>query len=80
MKACCYLAYCQYCCAVSCEPKFALDPQYFDAYYQRGKVSAQLGDRSGAIADYHQAANLDLDRGDSSTYQQILQVLHYLSS
>jgi Tfp pilus assembly protein PilF len=58
----------------------ALDPQYFDAYYQRGKVSAQLGDRSGAIADYHQAANLYLDRGDSSTYQQILQVLHYLSS
>lgn len=57
-----------------------IEPNYAPAYYQRGKVFTQLRDRSGAIADYHKAANLYLDRGDSSTYQQILQVLHYLSS
>jgi tetratricopeptide (TPR) repeat protein len=56
-----------------------LDPQYAPAYYQRGKVNLQLGDRAGAIADYHKAANLYLDRGDSKTYQQILQILDRIS-
>ncbi|WP_310488378.1 tetratricopeptide repeat protein [Chamaesiphon sp. VAR_69_metabat_338] len=53
----------------------ALDPNYAPAYYQRGKVSEAIGDRAGAISDYHQAANLYLDRGDSKTYQYILQLL-----
>ena len=56
-----------------------IDPQYAPAYYQRGKVHAQIGDRAGAIGDYHQAANLYLDRGDSKTYQQILQMLDRVS-
>ena len=52
-----------------------IDPKYAPAYYQRGKINIQLGDRAGAIADYHQAAKLYLDRGDSKTYQQILQTI-----
>ncbi len=56
-----------------------LDSSYAPAYYQRGKVNIQIGDRAGAIADYHKAANLYLDRGDSKTYQQILQMLDRLS-
>jgi tetratricopeptide (TPR) repeat protein len=56
----------------------ALDLSYAPAYYQRGKVSAAIGDRAGAISDYHQAANLYLDRGDSKTYQYILQSLDRL--
>jgi tetratricopeptide (TPR) repeat protein len=56
-----------------------LDANYAPAYYQRGKVNLQLGDRAGAIADYHKAANLYLDRGDSKTYQQILQILYQIS-
>jgi tetratricopeptide (TPR) repeat protein len=51
-----------------------IDANYAPAYYQRGKIYNQLGDSSGAIADYHQAGNLYLDRGDSKTYQQILQL------
>lgn len=57
----------------------SLDSNYAPAYYQRGKVNLQLGDRAGAIADYHKAANLYLDRGDSKTYQQILQILDRIS-
>jgi tetratricopeptide (TPR) repeat protein len=53
----------------------SLDPRYAPAYYQRGKVAEAIGDRSGAISDYHQAGNLYLDRGDSKTYQYILQLL-----
>lgn len=56
----------------------ALDPSYAPAYYQRGKVAEAIGDRAGAISDYHQAANLYLDRGDSKTYQYILQILDRL--
>ncbi len=56
-----------------------LDSNYAPAYYQRGKVNLQVGDRAGAIADYHKAANLYLDRGDSKTYQQILQMLDRIS-
>jgi tetratricopeptide (TPR) repeat protein len=56
-----------------------IDPNYAPAYYQRGKVNLQLGDRAGAIADYHKAANLYLDRGESKTYQQILQTLDRIS-
>jgi tetratricopeptide (TPR) repeat protein len=52
-----------------------MDINYAPAYYQRGKVSNQIGDRTGSITDYHKAANLYLDRGDSKTYQQILQIL-----
>jgi tetratricopeptide (TPR) repeat protein len=56
-----------------------IDPRYAPAYYQRGKVHDRIGDRAGAIGDYHQAANLYLDRGDSKTYQQILQTLDRVS-
>jgi tetratricopeptide (TPR) repeat protein len=56
----------------------ALDPSYAPAYYQRAKVSESIGDRTGAISDDHQAANLYLDRGDSKTYQYILQILDRL--
>ncbi len=52
-----------------------INPDHAPAHYQRGKVYTQIGDRAGAITDYHQAANLYLDRGDSKTYQQILQIL-----
>jgi tetratricopeptide (TPR) repeat protein len=55
-----------------------LDAKYAPAYYQRGKINVRLGDRAGAIADYHQAAKLYLERGDSKTYQQILQTIDRL--
>jgi tetratricopeptide (TPR) repeat protein len=56
-----------------------LAPDYAPAYYQRAKIYIRLGDRAGAITDYYRAANLYLDRGDSKTYQQILQLLDRLS-
>jgi tetratricopeptide (TPR) repeat protein len=55
-----------------------IDPNYAPAYVQRGKVYERLGDRTGAISNYHQAAKLYLDRGDSKTYQQLLQILDRL--
>ena len=55
-----------------------IDPNYAPAYFQRGKVYERLGDRTGAISNYHQAAKLYLDRGDSKTYQQLLQILDRL--
>jgi tetratricopeptide (TPR) repeat protein len=56
-----------------------IDAKYAPAYYQRGNISVHRGDRLGAISDYHQAANLYLDRGDSQTYQQIVQILDRLA-
>ena len=55
-----------------------IDPNYAPAYIQRGKVYERLGDRTGAVSNYHQAAKLYLDRGDSKTYQQLLQILDRL--
>ena len=55
-----------------------IDPNYAPAYVQRGKVYERLSDRTGAISNYHQAAKLYLDRGDSKTYQQLLQILDRL--
>jgi tetratricopeptide (TPR) repeat protein len=55
-----------------------IDSNYAPAYYQRAKIYGKMGDRTGAITDYHRAANLYLDRGDSKTYQQILQSIDRL--
>ncbi len=55
-----------------------LDSNYAPAYYQRAKLNIQLGDRRGAITDYHKAANLYLGRGDTKTYQQIVQAIDRL--
>lgn len=49
-----------------------LDPGDTDAYIHRGQVRAELGDRSGAIADYRQAAQIFLDRADKNNAQALL--------
>ncbi len=56
-----------------------IDPNYAPAYYQRGKVNTLLNDLDGAIADYHKAAHLYLDAGDSKTYHEILQIVDRLT-
>lgn len=38
-----------------------LNPNYADAYYNRGKARTALGDTTGAIADYNSALRLKPD-------------------
>ena len=37
------------------DPAIEIDPQYADAYYNRGVAKANLGDNHGALADYNKA-------------------------
>lgn len=50
-------------------------PDYAEAYTTRAIAKAQLGDKSGAIADLEQAATLFRQQGNTEAYQQIQQVL-----
>ena len=38
-----------------------LDPEYEEAYYNRGSAKLNLGDHEGAIADYDQAIEFNPD-------------------
>ncbi|HEY9298498.1 MAG TPA: tetratricopeptide repeat protein, partial [Phormidium sp.] len=39
-----------------------INPQFVEAYYKRGRCRFELGDRTGAIADYNQALQLQPER------------------
>ena len=43
-----------------------INPQYADAYYNRGVAKSALGDKAGAIADYNQA--ITINPQDAKTY------------
>ena len=48
------------------------DPQYANAYYNRGGVRATEGDKAGAVADFRKAANLYQQQGKTADYQDTL--------
>jgi tetratricopeptide (TPR) repeat protein len=50
-----------------------IDPNYAEAYYNRGQSSEKLGDYKGAVADYNQAANFFLEQGDMENHKKALQ-------
>jgi len=47
-----------------------LNPSYGDAYFNRGIVRSQVGDRQGAVADLRAAANFYFEQGNLASYQQ----------
>lgn len=55
-----------------------LDPSDTQAYISRGQIRADWGDRTGAIADYRQAAQICLDRADKQTAQHLLTLIQQL--
>jgi tetratricopeptide (TPR) repeat protein len=55
-----------------------LDPNDAQAYLHRGQILAELKDWRGAMADYHQAAQLFLDRADKANAQVMLDKIQQL--
>ncbi|NKB17745.1 MAG: tetratricopeptide repeat protein [Pseudanabaena sp. CRU_2_10] len=49
-----------------------IDPNYADAYYNRGKARTDLSDREGAIADYTRAIELNPNLADAYGNRGIL--------
>jgi tetratricopeptide (TPR) repeat protein len=52
-----------------------LNPQYADAYYNRGNSYFNLKKYDLAIADAQQAANLFQQQGDTENYQKTLSLI-----
>jgi Flp pilus assembly protein TadD len=48
------------------------DPQYANAYYNRGGVRATNGDKAGAVTDFRKAADLYQQQGKTADYQDTL--------
>lgn len=57
-----------------------LDPADIQAYIHRGQILADLRDWRGAIADYHQAAQMFLDRADKVNAQKMLDKIQQLKA
>ncbi|WP_416670921.1 tetratricopeptide repeat protein [Egbenema bharatensis] len=57
-----------------------LDPGDVQAYIHRGQILADLRDWRGAIADYHQAARIFLDRADKTNAQNMLDRIQQLKT
>ncbi|WP_246605612.1 tetratricopeptide repeat protein [Sphaerospermopsis torques-reginae] len=55
-----------------------MNPDYAVAYYNRGLVYYQLGDKQKAIENLQQAAQLFLVQGNIAFYQQIMDFLKQL--
>ncbi|WP_300004413.1 tetratricopeptide repeat protein, partial [Anabaena sp. AL09] len=53
-------------------------PNYANAYYNRGLVRDDLGDKQGAIEDYNQAAKLYQQQGKNEDYQDALNTIRKL--
>ncbi|MCG8361950.1 MAG: tetratricopeptide repeat protein [Pseudanabaenales cyanobacterium] len=49
-----------------------VDPDYARAYGNRAFVRVNLGDRQGAIADFHKAATLFLAQGSTANYEMVM--------
>ena len=49
-----------------------VDPDHARAYGSRALVRVNLGDRQGAIADFHKAATLFLAQGSTANYEMVL--------
>jgi tetratricopeptide (TPR) repeat protein len=56
----------------------AINPEYADAYYNRGFAYAQAGNMQQAKQDLKTAAPLFRRQGNLSTYEDIIQLLQYL--
>ncbi|MDJ0701860.1 MAG: hypothetical protein QNJ46_01155 [Leptolyngbyaceae cyanobacterium MO_188.B28] len=48
------------------------DPHYARAYGNRAFLRINLGDRRGAIADFHKAATLFLAQGSMANYEMVM--------
>ena len=46
-----------------------INPNYDDAYNNRGNAKSELGDKQGAIADYREAARLFQQQGKTADYE-----------
>lgn len=55
-----------------------LNPQFTNAYRNRGFVRAQLGQNQKAIEDYEKAARLYNAQGDTQSYQELQQIIQTL--
>ncbi|MER3493461.1 MAG: hypothetical protein C4323_14700, partial [Mastigocladus sp. ERB_26_2] len=52
-----------------------INPNYADAYYNRGIARYNLGDNQGAIADLQKAAELFRQQGNTQLYQKALELI-----
>jgi len=55
-----------------------LNPNYADAYYNRGLSRSRLGDQQGAIKDYQKAADLYRNQGKGFDYQDAITAIKKL--
>ena len=53
----------------------AINPDFDQAYINRGLLYLQIGDKQKAIENLQRAAQLFLDRGDTASYEQIMNLL-----
>ena len=52
-----------------------ISPDFAEAYANRGLLYLQIGDKQKAIENLQRAAQLFLDRGDTASYEQIMNLL-----
>ena len=55
-----------------------IDPEYVDAYYNRGIARTAIGDQPGATADFLAAASRYQQQGKERDYQDALEQLKKL--
>jgi len=49
----------------------SLNPNYANAYYARGLIRSESGDKAGALADLRRAADLAQQQKDMGLYQRV---------
>ncbi|MBG1259638.1 tetratricopeptide repeat protein [Nostoc sp. BAE] len=52
-----------------------INPNLAEAYYNRGSVRFNLGDKQGAIADLQKAADLFQQEGKTQDYQDAIAIV-----
>ena len=56
-----------------------IDPNYVNAYNNRGLARDDLGDKQGAIKDFQTAANIYKKEGKETDYQKAMEKIKNLS-
>ncbi|MDB9448919.1 tetratricopeptide repeat protein [Dolichospermum circinale CS-547] len=57
-----------------------IDPYYCEAYYERGIVRDELGEKQGAIADFQAAADIYIKEGNETKYQNAMKKIKNIKS
>jgi len=55
-----------------------INPQYAEAYYNRGNAKYKSGDKAGAIKDLETAKQLFQQQGDIQNAQKVQEILNKL--